>query len=80
MPDSTLNTTSRVVHSTGLTNSSSGAIRPETARLVRLTDTELIGARRPVRREVADAQQDARDNAKEYSHRDVPSPRLGRGR
>src|SRR3954454_23057804 len=41
MPEIVLRMMSRAVHSTGLTNNSSGAIRPLTARLVRLTEAEL---------------------------------------
>src|SRR3954451_486480 len=41
MPEIVLRMMSRAVHSTGLTNNSNGAIRPLTARFVRLTDADL---------------------------------------
>src|SRR4051794_14976912 len=41
MPEIVLRMMSRAVHSTGLTNNSSGAIRPPTSRLVPLTEAGL---------------------------------------
>ena len=68
MPEIVLSTMSRDVHSTGLTNSSNGGDQARDCEIRAADRRRTDCSRCPIGHEVADAQQDARGNTKEYPH------------